>query len=294
MNLSRRMRFVVGVACAMTACLAAPNADAAYSCTLSITAISTVYSPTVVTNNDSTGTYTISCVRTGASDATMTYTLRATNGNQPTGNTNRVQFGAAANRYSYEIYRDAAYSQEWRNNAATEISGTLNFGASSTATLTGLFYLRVFGNQPVDPAGTYTDAVTITLNPEGGGNNATATLNVTVITTNSCQINFPPTTMTFNYVALQAGPALASSSFGLRCTTGLPYTMTLDANNVTDNAVGLAYTLSITPPSGTGNGATQTRTINGTMAGGQAGKCSVGFCTNAASTNKTRTLTVTY
>ena len=281
-----------------TVCLAPLEAGAAYSCTLSITAITTVYSPTVATPNDSTGSYTISCTRTGGSDSTMNYTLRADDGNQPVGGGgvthNRVQFGGAANRYTYEIYRDAAYSQTWGDTNPTDIAGTLNFGGASTATFTGPFYLRVFGSQPVDPAGTYTDVVQVELNPEGGGNTVPANLNVTVITLPSCQINLAPGPITFNYASFQGAPAVGSNSFGVRCTTGLNYTMSLDATNVVDNAVSLSYTLALSAPGSTGTGITQNFAVNGTMPAGQSGVCGGGVCTNAASTNKTRTLTITY
>jgi spore coat protein U-like protein len=282
---------------AAAACAVTSEASAAYSCTLGITAITTVYSPTVATPNDSTGSYTISCTRTGGSDSTMNYTLRADDGNQPVGggvSQNRVQFGGAANRYTYELYRDAGYTQTWGNTNPTDIAGTLNFGGAATATFTGPFYLRVFGSQPVDPAGTYTDVVQVDLNPEGGGNNESAFLNVTVITLPSCQINLAPGPITFNYASFQGAPAVGSNSFGVRCTTGLNYTMSLDATNVVDNAVSLSYTLALSAPSSTGTGITQNFAVNGTMPAGQSGVCGGGVCTNASSTNKTRTLTITY
>jgi len=269
-------------------CVAAFEANAAYTCSIAVTAISTVYSPTVATPNDSTGSYTMNCTRTGGSDATMNYTLRANNGNQPNGNTNRVQFGGAANRYNYELYRDAGFSQEWRNTGATDIAGTLNFGGSATASFTGPFYLRVPGSQPVDPAGNYTDTVTVSLNPEGGGNTATANLNVSVVTTNSCQIYTPPGNVNFTYTSFQVAAAAASTSFGTRCTTALPYTMALDATSGT--LLGLNYTLALSTPSATGTGVVQAHSINGTIAGGQAGTCAVASCVGS----QTRTLTISW
>jgi spore coat protein U-like protein len=292
------IRFAGILLLATTACALSFDASAAYSCTLSITAIATVYSPTVATPNDSTGSYTINCTRTGGSDSTMNYTLRADDGNQPVGGggvtQNRVQFGGAANRYTYELYRNAGYTQVWGDTGGTDINGTLNFGGAATATFTGPFYLRVFAPQAEDPAGTYTDTVDVALNPEGGGNTATALLNVTVITLDACQINVRPGPVAFNYTSFQGAPAVGSNSFGVRCTTGLPYSMSLDATSVVDNAVNLSYTLALSTTSSAGTGITQNFAVNGTMPAGQSGVCGGGVCTNASSTNKTRTLTITY
>lgn len=285
------------IALAVAVGFSAFDLHAAYSCSVTATSISTVYSPTVATANESTGSYTITCSRLGTDPATLDYTLDANNGLQPAGNQNRVQFGGAANRYNYQPYRNPGCVGEWRDTGATDINGTLNFGASLTATFTGPFYLCVPGSQPVDPAGTYTDTVTVTLRRNQPGPDpllATTTFGVSVITTNSCQINVTPGPITFNYTSFQGAPAVASNSFGVRCTTGLFYTMGLDATNIVDNAVNLNYTLAVSAPNSTGTGITQTFGVNGTMAAGQSGLCGGGVCTNATATNKTRTLTITY
>ena len=297
MKASFAMRTVARIALSVTACLASFEAVAAYTCSVIATSISTVYSPTVATNNESTGSYTITCSRLGSDPATLNYTLDANNGTHAQANNNRVQFGGAANRYFYEPHRNPGCGSEWRNTGATDINGTLSFGASLTTTFTGPFYLCVPGSQPVDPAGTYTDTVTVTMRRDQPGPDpllATTAFGVSVITVNSCQINVPPGPVTFNYTSFQGAPAVASNSFGVRCTTALFYTMSLDAANVLDNAVNLNYTLAVSAPSATGTGVTQTFAVNGTMAAGQSGLCGGGVCTNAAATNKTRTLTITY
>ncbi|SHL97708.1 spore coat protein U domain-containing protein [Rhizobacter sp. OV335] len=109
----------------------------------------------------------------------------------------------------------------------------------------------------------------------------------------------------FNYTGAQATPATGSGGgFTLLCTTNLPYSFTLDADSgssgtatartYTDNATQLAYTLT-TPVAGTGTGASQGLSLSATMAANQAGSCpSATACDNTASTNRTRTLTVTY
>lgn len=289
MTAPRKLRHTARFALALTACIAPFEASAAYSCSITnVTAISTVYSPTVATPNDSTGSYTLSCTRLASDSNTMNYTLRADDGIHATGAQNRVQFGAAANRYDYELYRDAGYTQVWGDTGGTDINGTLAFGASLLATFTGPFYLRVPGSQPVDPAGTYTDTVTVTLNPQGGGNTVTAPMSVTVITTNSCQIYSPPGDVSFAYTSFQVAAAAASTSFGARCTTALPYTMALDATSGT--LLGLTYTLALSAAGATGTGITQTHSINGSIAGGQAGTCAVASCVGS----QTRTLTISW
>jgi hypothetical protein len=64
--------------------------------------------------------------------------------------------------------------------------------------------------------------------------------------------------------------------------------MALDATSGT--IVGLNYTLALSQASATGNGVTQTYSVNGNIAGGQAGTCSTASCSGS----QTRTLTVTY
>jgi hypothetical protein len=55
------------------------------------------------------------------------------------------------------------------------------------------------------------------------------------------------------------------------------------------NLLGLDYTLSI-PASSVGTGLTQTHTINGSIAAGQAGACATGVCNGT----QTRTLTISW
>ena len=297
MNATRSRRSGLRLALALSVAFVPHEASAAYSCSVAVTSISTVYSPTVPTANESTGSYTITCSRLGSDPDTLDYTLDADNGTHAQGNNNRVQFGGAANRYFYEPYRNPGCNGEWRNTNATDINGTLSFGGSLIATATAPFYLCVPGSQPVDPAGTYTDTIGVTLRREQPGPDpllATTTFGVSVITLNSCQISAAPGPITFNYTSFQGAPAIASNSFGVRCTTGLSYSMSLDATNVLDNAVNLNYALSVSTPSATGTGVTQTFAVSGTMPGGQSGLCGGGACTNATATNKTRTLTITY
>lgn len=123
---------------------------------------------------------------------------------------------------------------------------------------------------------------------------ATGTFIVNINLTSSCAVDTVPTAATFNYTSMQVAAATFATSFNLQCTNTLPIvSVALDSLAVTDAATNLAYTLALgaTPAS---NGAANPVTVNGSMAGGQAGTCITATCTNAASANKTRTVTVTF
>lgn len=112
------------------------------------------------------------------------------------------------------------------------------------------------------------------------------------LTTNTNGTSTGTTDLIFNYTSF--GAALTpSSSFIVKCTSGLTYSLNLDGTNFggTTTTLGLAYTLALATPASAGTGADQTYTINGSMAAGQAGTCATpGGCTNTAA----RTITLAY
>lgn len=262
---------------------------AAVSCSVSVTPMSVVYDPTVATENITTGTVTISCTRAITDANTFAYTVAANNGVQPNGSTNRVQL-VAPNRYNYELYRLSPYNttNRWQTSVANRISGTINFGAALAASNTAPFDLRVPGSQTVVPAGSYTDTVTVTLRNSVGTTINTNAFGVTVITTNSCQLSTPPGNINFVYSSFQVAASTANTTFRARCTSGLPYTLALDATSGT--LLGLNYSISLSSTSTTGTGIAQLFTISGTIAAGQAGTCATATCNG----NQSRTITVTY
>lgn len=123
----------------------------------------------------------------------------------------------------------------------------------------------------------------------------TANFDVTITLTSACEITTVPS-VDFAYTSFQTGISTANSVAGnVRCTNALPYSVALDALTTTDNATNLTYTLALGAIAGTGAGVLpQPIVVTGTMAPGQAGTCATATCTNAAATNKTRTLTITY
>lgn len=123
---------------------------------------------------------------------------------------------------------------------------------------------------------------------------ATGNFNVNITLNSVCQLT-GPADIDFTYTSFQGGASTGTGgAFSVKCTNSLPYTIALDSTSVTDDAVNLAYTLGLSAAGGTGNGAAQNYSVTGNMAGAQAGTCGTASCTNAAATNKTRTLTITY
>lgn len=120
---------------------------------------------------------------------------------------------------------------------------------------------------------------------------ATAGFNVTATLTSKCEITAGPTAMAFTYTSFQTTAATATSSFSVRCTNTLPFTMAVDTVN-SNTLIGLVYTLPLSAAGGTGTGSAIAYSVNGNMAAGQSGTCA----TTAAcsSTANLHTLTVTY
>jgi len=144
-------------------------------------------------------------------------------------------------------------------------------------------------------ASTIAAAAMIASVPSAQAASVISSFNVDITLTSACSVSTPGN-LTFAYTALQAVPATATSPFSVTCASGLPYTVGVSGASVTDNAVGLAYSLAITAPvgGGVGTGSSQLYSIDGTIASGQAGSCVSATCVNTAATNKAKTVTVTY
>jgi len=127
---------------------------------------------------------------------------------------------------------------------------------------------------------------------------STGNFDVAITLTSAC-IYAKTSDVAFAYTSFQTTAAAQTTSggFTVRCTNTLPYTMALDAaGSYTDQATQLAYTLALSAAGATGNGSAQTYAVTGSIAANQGGNCATagGVCTNTASTNKQRTLTITY
>lgn len=131
---------------------------------------------------------------------------------------------------------------------------------------------------------------------------------VNITLTSACSLS-TVSDVVFAYTSFQgtnASPTGGTGAFSVTCTNTFPYTLgleqgptpsgagTLSIGPITDNNVNLAYTLTLSSTSGTGNGVAQNLNIGGAIASGQSGTCGTASCTNTAATNKTHTLILTY
>lgn len=273
-------RLVLGLA----AVLCQVPAQAVISCSVSSSGFNSVYSTTAPTANTSSGTAVISCTRAAGDANTVSYTLNADNGLNPAGQNNRAGLGASL--ITYELYRDAGFSQRWGPGGVRDFAGNINFGGSLSVTLTLAYYAVIPALQNV-PAGLYTDTVSMTL-VYGGVTAPASTFTPQVYVNTICQVTTKPGPMSFAYTSFQVTPAAASTPYAVRCTNSLPYTMALDATSGT--MLGLTYNLSLSAPSAIGTGVAQNYSINGTIPANQVGTCALASC----SATQVRSLTISY
>jgi spore coat protein U-like protein len=257
-------------------------AQAAINCTISSPGFIAAYSGTASSNQTS---FTVTCTRLGADPSTQTYSAVPNNGLHNQGVNNRAK--SNTNFIRYDEFQNSGCTTTWKSNAP--ISGTVNFGTNLTATDTKSYW-GCIASGLTPTAGTYTDTVIMTLTY--GSSTATNSHPVTIITPAVCNITSAPGNVAFSYTAFQGVTAAANTSFGVTCSTSLPYTMSLDANGGVVS--GLNYSLNINtlvpPVNSTGTGSAQTHTINGSMPAGQAGTCATGTCAGT----QAHTLTITY
>lgn len=282
---------VLGMLAAALVCLAPFGAHAAITCSIiSVTPVLTTYDPSL--DSVVTGGWSLACNRISSDPTTFDWELGANNGVN-TGPGNQPRVNLASDFIDYDLYRGTNHTgaQRWADTSSPlrRFTGTINFGASLTAAVSGSFDLVVRSGQAGHPSGAYSDAVIVTLRDSVGGPiGVPAILSVTVVNLPICQITVPPGNVNFSYTSFQVAPAAASTNFGVQCTSSLPYAISLDA--ISGTLLGLDYTLSLSAISSIGTGFTQTHAINGSIAGGQAGSCATAVCSGS----DTRTLTITY
>ncbi|WP_302174747.1 spore coat protein U domain-containing protein [uncultured Hydrogenophaga sp.] len=139
---------------------------------------------------------------------------------------------------------------------------------------------------------------------------ATSNFNVTINLAAKCELTSTPQDLVLNYTAFQTTAATATTSFGVRCTEGLQYTLSMGAaaayGLAADSTTGLNYGIEIlngttpvaskTTPTSTAitpatGGATTTYNITATIPAGQAGVCSTpGGACNGSAVQKTLTI----
>lgn len=270
--------------CAAAVLLVLPGlAGAAFNCTISSGGVSLAYSPTAAGTTIVSSSFTINCTRALSDSGSVSWSVAVNNGLQPNGINNRAAFGGSFIRY--DLYKDGACGTQWKGGQT--ISGGTSFQGGTSVSTTVTFWACLASGQNV-PAGIYTDSVTMTLSygptPQL---TVTGTIPIAISTPASCNLTSAPGNIVLNYMDF-GGAVNASTTFGVTCSSFLPYTMALDATSGT--LVGIAYTLGLSATSATGTGALQTFTITGSAAAGQSGTCASGSCTATAP----RLLTITY
>lgn len=272
---------------ALTLLLSANAAQAAISCTISSPGFIAGYTSGGA-RVDTQSSYSITCVRgVNATDpTTTTYSVRANDGLNRTGTTNRAASGA--NRIRYDTFTSSTCATQWRSSPTIPSpAGTITMVGLTPTTVTQNFWGCIAAGQtPV--AGTYTDTVTMTPTYSAGVVGGIGTFPVTIITPATCSIaTIPNITLAYGN-AFRNTAATATTSAPVTCSNNLPYTLAVSPTSGV--SAGIYYTLSL-PASGTGTGLSQGITITATAPAGQAGTCASANCIGVA---QPHTLTVTY
>ena len=289
-------------------CLLAPLSGWAYHCTITANGTSLTQADTAV---DVHLTVTMRCLRAPRVEAAnLSYRIKADRGNNPrSANPMRaVRLGATSNQLTYALRRATSAgaaatcdnTTNWDAPATGNnqvISGNLNFGNSFEANVTWSYCLRLLslGTTAAWPAaGSYTDQFRVFAQYPGtdtGALSATVEVPVTVTVPARCTIA-PPGPLVFNYTSFSRSDALAGNQTNLRCSSGLPWTASVDPNSGT--LLGLPYTLiplgATASPSGTGTGLSQSLEVIGLIKAGQSGTCAAATCR----ASRAHTLTITY
>ena len=280
-------------AAALAGALLFPSwAFAAINCSLSAQgAAGIAYDPLALAATDTTASVSLSCTRLTSDPATLSWSLGADNGLFAGGQQRNARIAGGTGQIAYDLHRNASYTAVWRDGTSTRITGTLAFGSATTASTSIPFYLRIAARQTAS-FGAYADTVTLRFyNGTGGGATqiATANLGIGINVPATCSISSAPGTVALAYTSFQTSASTATTSFAVTCTSGAPYTMSLD--QTTGTLLGLTYSLAIAPAgSRLGSGTAQSATITGTIPGGQSGTCALGSCI----ATETRVLTITY
>lgn len=285
------------------------SAQAAITCSLTALGFFSVYDGLATTDNLNQSSFTLSCSRLSTDPTTLNYIAFTDDGLYNIGAKNRAKHPTSANYINYDFFTNSSYTTNWSKSNRC-IIGTINFGTALSASQTTAYYSKIPAAQTGIPQDTYSDTVTASVAynqaacKSGVTGDISSTFQVQISNVPACQIATPPGSVAFTYTAFTPTEATANSSFQTRCSTTLPYTLSIDgtqSGGVYPGVVsGLNYALSlgltttwspISPTSSqSSNGALQTYYINGRMAAGQAGTCTGGVC----SASDPRILTVSY
>ena len=227
---------------ALTAfCMATPAA-AAISCTISMTNVA-FGSIDVLPGSavDTTATATITCSGATA-NTTYRFCTDIRSGGDASGNQRRMASGA--NRLNFDLYKDAARTQQWGNYTNNFLGGgsqndfTSNGSGNISASIT--LYARVPGSQQTAIPGSYSESMSGAASndlqygalasagscPIGGSTrNYSFTVTATVVTT----CNVSATTHDFGSRGVLSSNVDATSTLTTTCTSTTPYNIGLNA-----------------------------------------------------------------
>jgi len=261
--------------------------------------LSTLYTSTAETNV--TGTISGSCTKE-ATDVSRPFIFIGVDRGATGARKATRQNGAQT--LTYNIYQGSVGGGQWTQAAGqtygSGISGGVlyrmaNLAVGTPQSFSFSYYLRINSGQILAPAGIYDDSlvsVFVQLSNNGGSNTgivlSQTTFSVTASIQNECYFSTTPASLTMDYASFSTVPVTASVGFQLSCTYNSAYTMALTPTSGT--LAGLNYSVALSAASGTGTAASQSYTVNGTIAAGQAGTCAIGTCTGT----QVHTVTVTY
>ena len=283
------MKRMVRIFAFATMMLCAAGAHA-ISCTITSSGWALNYTPSNPVPQSVQTSFTLTCSRTAAGDATtLNYFVAVDNGQHFTGTANHAQQQTGTSQIAYENYKNSGCTSLWKSSGGNRISGSMTLTGFLPTTVTTSYWGCITTTQTGLPADTYTDTVAMTVtNSSGGATIGTGSFNVSIYQPAVCNITQAPGNVAFTYSAFQASVAAASTTFGVTCTNGMPYSMALDATSGV--VAGLQYAVALSASSASGSGSQQNYTVNGTMPANQAGTCGAGSCSGTS----VRTLTITY
>jgi spore coat protein U-like protein len=263
----------------------------AITCSLSSPGWAVTYDPNSALATTTSSTVSVTCTRQTGDGKNFTLSLGANSGNQPLGTINQAVLTGGSALLQYNNYSDAAYTLAWGTGGSTfsvAISFTGGPGSTASPAAAPTFYAKIPAGQTSVPPGSYTDTVLMTLYNGATAVSVATSISPSVTINPYCAFSTAPGTIAFNYTSFQASTVTANTSFAVLCSNTLPYSFSLDATSGT--LLGLNYTLAAPGGTYSGTGSPQSYTINGSIAGSQAGTCAAATCTGSA----THILTITY
>jgi len=224
---------IFGSALGLSAMLAATQADA-QSCSVSMTNVAfgtvNVLPGTAV---DTTATVTVSCSGGGQS-------VRACINigcGSACDSTSRQMTGPSSATARYDLYSDSGRTTKWGSwqtgydTAGVQVTVPKNGSTNSTV------YARFLASQQTDVAGSYTATLSaqpfVTYVPSGGASNCptgssntSTSASVTATVSNNCTVG--ATAISFGSQGILSSNKDAQGTLSIQCTSGLPYTVSLD------------------------------------------------------------------